>query len=387
MPTCSCTVQPTGWPIRTEARLTEEELAASKSQVSVKTVLTVCLTTLALATVVFVIIQTRLAVALTLAAVLVSVAVNHAIELLQRRGLRRWLAISLIVLTIALLLVGFSLLVIPPAINQGKALIAEFPHLLDRLRNTSVYQTLDSRFQIQTQFRQLSDQMYGHLQTALAPALKAIGGLLSVIAGTATVFFLVIFMLGFGEPLVKAALAEAMPSRRQRYQRILRKIYDSIGGYLAGLTLICTVNACLTTVFLAITRMPFFLPLGIVSGLSSLIPFVGPLVMGTLITVLAFLTGGPSRALVTAIYFVAYGQLEGQVLSPIVYRRTVNVNPLITLLSVLFFVELAGIAGAIIAVPIAASLQILLREFLAIRRERLNLDPPVATSTPQAPSP
>lgn len=367
--------------------MTEEELATSKSQVSVKTVLTVCLTTLALATVVFVIIQTRLAVALTLTAVLVSVAVNHAIELLQRRGLRRWLAISLIVLTIALLLVGFSLLVIPPAINQGKALIAEFPGLLDRLRNTALYQTLDARFQIQSQFRQLADQMYGHLQTAVAPALKAIGGLLSVIAGGVTVFFLVIFMLGFGEPLVKAALAEAMPSRRQRYERILRKIYDSIGGYLAGLTLICTVNACLTTVVLAITRMPFFLPLGIVSGLSSLIPFVGPLVMGTLITVLAFLTGGPSRALVTAIYFIAYGQLEGQVLSPIVYRRTVNVNPLITLLSVLFFVELAGIAGAIIAVPIAASLQILLREFLAIRRERLNLAPPAATSSPQAPSP
>jgi len=366
--------------------LKEEELEISKSQVSVKTVLTVCLTTLALATVVFVIIQTRLALALTLTAVLVSVALNHAIERLQRRGLRRWLAISLIALMIAMLLVGFGLLVIPPAFAQGKALIAEFPRLLDRLRDTSLYQTLDARFQIKSQFRQIEDQMYGHLQTAVAPALKAIGGLLSVIAGGATVFFLVIFMLAFGEPLVKAVLAEALPSRRQRYQRILRKIYNSIGGYLAGLTLICSVNACLTTVFLAITRMPFFLPLGIVSGLSSLIPFIGPTVIGTVVTVLAFLTGGSSRALATAIYFIAYGQLEGQILSPIVYRRTVNVNPLITLLSVLFFAELAGIAGAVVAVPIAASLQILLREFLAIRREQLNVDPPVAAS-PQAPSP
>jgi len=78
-------------------------------------------------------------------------------------------------------------------------------------------------------------------------------------------------MLIFGGRVIRAALVEARPERRQVYESVLHKIYRSIGGYLSGLTLICTINATLTTTFLAINRVPFFLPLGILSGASSTI--------------------------------------------------------------------------------------------------------------------
>src|SRR5256885_1020233 len=129
--------------------------------------------------------------------------------------------------------------------------------------------------------------------------------------------------------------------------------------------MICSINATLTTTFLAITRMPFFLPLGLASGFSSLIPYAGPAVAGTTISLLALVTGGPWKGLATAIYFIVYGQVEGNVLSPLIFRRTVHVNPLIVTLSLLFLGEVFGIVGAVLAVPITAAAQIVLREILA----------------------
>jgi predicted PurR-regulated permease PerM len=180
-------------------------------------------------------------------------------------------------------------------------------------------------------------------------------------------------MLIFGGRVIRAALAEARPERRQVYESVLHKIYRSIGGYLSGLTLICTINATLTITFLAINRVPFFLPLGILSGASSTIPYAGPFVTGTLISLIALVTGGGWHGIASAIYFILYGQLEGNVLSPLIFRRTVHVNPLVVTVSVLFLGEIAGIIGAIVAVPVVAALQIIAREILTERRQQLEL--------------
>jgi predicted PurR-regulated permease PerM len=110
-------------------------------------------------------------------------------------------------------------------------------------------------------------------------------------------------------------------------------------------------------------------------------------VAGASVTLIALATGGIWKALATAIYFIAYGQLEGQILGPMVLRRTAHMNPLLTLLSVLFFVEVAGVTGAVLAVPLVATLQIILRELLAIRRARLNLDATPGAAGPRVPSP
>jgi len=147
----------------------------------------------------------------------------------------------------------------------------------------------------------------------------------------------------------------------------------AVGGYLGGLLLICLVNATLTTTFLAIDSVPFFLPLGILAGMSSMIPYAGPLVVGTLISIFALVTSGVWHGVAAGIYFVTYGQIEGNILGPLVFRRTVHVNPLIVTLSILFLGELAGVPGAIAAVPIAATVQILLRELLRMRRDQLRL--------------
>jgi putative heme transporter len=123
--------------------------------------------------------------------------------------------------------------------------------------------------------------------------------------------------------------------------------------------------------------MPFFLPLGILSGFSSLVPYAGPLVAGASITAVALVTGGVWKAVATAIYFILYGQLEGNVLAPLIFRRTAHVNPLVTLLAILFLAEFAGVFGAIVAVPAAAVAQVIARELLSARRDRLAAAAPI----------
>ena len=343
------------------------------SQVTLKTVFTVAFGVLIVLAIVEAVTNATLAVALTGAALLLAVALEHPVRMLERRGIKRPLAIAIVTFAGLGLIVGFGFTLIPPAIEQGKALVHDAPQFVRSARGSALFRTLDSRFHLGDYLMEAERRLPDLLGGAATPILNALGDLLSGIAAAVTIAFLVIFMLIFGGRLITAAVAEARPERRAMYQDVLGKIYQSIGGYLGGLTLICTINATLAISFLAIDRVPFFLPLGIVAGLSSMIPYAGPFVAGTGISLIALFTQGIGHGVASAIYFILYGVLEGNVLAPLIFRRTVNVNPLVVTLSILFLGEIAGIMGAIIAVPVVATLQIVLREVLRIRRERLQL--------------
>ena len=335
------------------------------SQVTLKTVFTVCFGALAVAALVVFVLRTQLSMMLALGAAMLAVAMNHAVEALTRAGLRRKLAVPAVILALVALGAGLGFLLIPPVINQAKAFIAAAPSLWEKLRHTSLFVSLDARFNLDEQLKQSTSVAAG----AVAPVLNAIGGVLSAAGAGLTLLLLAVFMLLFGGELVEAMVRESGEQNRPRYQRVLDKIYRSVGGYVAGLAGICSINATLTTTFLAIMGMPFFLPLGVLSGVSSSVPYAGPLVSGATITLLTLITAGPLKAVVTGIYFILYGQLEGNVLSPLIFRHTVHINPLVTTLAILFMGEFMGLPGAIIAVPAAATAQIVVREILAFRKE------------------
>jgi predicted PurR-regulated permease PerM len=353
--------------------LPEPSPEVEPSQVTLKTVFTVCFGVVVVAGVLAAAMHSLVAVALTGAALMIAVALDHAVRMLQRRSVARPLAIGVVVVVVLCVIVGLGFTLIPPAVEQGRQLIKDAPGFLRTARGSGLFHKLDERFHLAERVQDAERHIPEMLEGAATPVLAAVGGLLSGIAAAITILFLVVFMLIFGERLVRAALAEARPERRAMYEDVLGKIYQSIGGYLGGLLLICSINAMLTTTFLAIDSVPFFLPLGILAGMSSMVPYAGPFASGALISLLALVTQGLWHGVAAAIYFVAYGQLEGNVLGPLIFRRTVHVNPLVVTLSILFLGEIAGIIGAIIAVPVVAALQIILREVLTIRREQLRL--------------
>jgi len=342
-----------------------------RSQVTLRTAFTVCFAVVATAGLVLFVLETRVALTLTAAAMMVAIALDHVVRRMEARGIRRRWAIAITTLAVVLLLTGLLLLVIPTAIHQLRDLISSAPRIIASLRESARFQSLNQRFGIEERLKEAISGAFGAAQTAVNPLLAAVTSALSALAGFATVLALTVFMLVFGGDLVRRLLVLVPPEDRPRWEGVLAKSYRAVGGYLGGVLFICSVNATLTTTFLAITRTQYFLPLGLLSGFSSLVPYAGPIVTGATITLVVLVTGGAIKALITLGYFLLYGQLEGNVLGPVVFRRTVHLDPLVTLLGVLFLAELLGVAGAVVAVPAVALAQIVVRELLAARRERL----------------
>lgn len=340
-----------------------------QSQVTLRTAFTVCFAVAATAALVIFVLRTRASLTLAACAAMVAIALNHLVHFFQRRGVRRGWAIALVMVGAALLLTGVLLLVIPAAVSQGRALIEQAPKLLENIREGRAFSALDRLFGIEQAFRDALSKG-GLAQVGASPVLGAIGGVLSAMAGAATMAALVVFMLVFGPGLLRNFFQQLDVEARSRWERISSRTYSSIGGYLGGLLVICGVNATLTTVCLALLQLPFFLPLGILSGFSSLIPYAGPVSVAVLVTVLTLLTSGAVKAAFVVGYFLLYGQFEGNVLGPYIFRRTVHLDPLVTLLAILILADLMGIVGAIVAVPVVAVTQVVLRDLLVDHREQ-----------------
>ena len=350
-----------------------EPVVVPRSQVTVKTVLTICATVVGVLAGIYLFIHGIVTLTLTVTAILLAVALNHGVERLEHWGLNRPLAITLVVVVVLGLLIGASFLIIPPGVAQVRDLIERLPELNERIHQTRLYQWLDARIHIDQRLGTFATGDTSFFQRAVDPALRAVGFVLAGLGAFITVLFLVIFMLFYGGRVVRGVLAESLPAHRERYERVLGKVYRSVGGYIGGLLLIGMVNAVCASAFLAIMGVPYFLPLGILSGLGSLIPLLGATLVGLVLAAVAFASGGVWDFLAVGVYVTLYQQFENHVLGPVIYKRTVELNPLVTLLGIILFAELAGVLGTFLAVPIVGASQIVVRELLLLRRERLDL--------------
>lgn len=350
-----------------------EPVLVPRSQVTVKTVLTICATVVGALAAIYLFIHGLVTLTLTVTAILLAVAFNHGVERLEKWGLKRQPAIAVVMTVVLGALVGVGFLIIPATVAQVRDLIERLPELNERMHQTRVFQWLDARVGLEQRLGTLGQGDSGLLQRAVDPALRVLRGLLAGVGAFVTVLFLVVFMLVYGGRVVRGVLAESLPAHRQRYERVLNKVYQAVGGYLSGLALIGAVNAICATLFLAILGVPYFLPLGILSGLGSLIPLLGATLAGILLSLVALASGGVWDFLAVGVYVTLYQQFENHVLAPVIYKRTVELNPLVTLLGIILFAELAGVLGTLLAVPIVGTFQIVIRELLLLRRERLGL--------------
>jgi predicted PurR-regulated permease PerM len=312
--------------------------------------------------------ETRVALTLTVAAMMWAIALDHLVRRMELRGVGRSWAIAFITLAVALLIVALLVIVLPAAVRQLEEFIAAIPRILDSLRQSPWF----SAFGVEEQLKNGFSGGAGPARGAVNPLLGAVTSALGAVAGFVTVLALTVFMLVFGGGLVRRLLAAAPVVDRPRWENVLAKSYTAIRSYLGGLLLICSINSTLTIAALALIGAPYFLPLGLLSGFSSLVPYAGPIFTGGFITLVTLASGGTLKAFFALGYFLLYGQLEGNVLGPFVVRRTVHLDPLVTLLAVLFLAELLGVVGAVVAVPAVAVAQIFLRELVDARRNRLD---------------
>ena len=183
-----------------------------------------------------------------------------------------------------------------------------------------------------------------------------------------TILVMTAFLLGNGrrwiEPVHRLATAR---KQRERLRRSLEHMASAVSGYVAGALTIALIAGIATYIVLTILGVPFSGPLAVLAGLMSLIPMVGATIAAVLIGVVTLFEDFPTATIIWAIWAIVYQQLENNLIQPQIQKRTVNVHPFITIVAVLFGGTLLGVMGAIVAIPVAASIQILLREYVDLR--------------------
>ncbi len=178
--------------------------------------------------------------------------------------------------------------------------------------------------------------------------------------------FMTIFMLLEGPVWMERFYSLLSPASQPRWRAIGRDVYRTVGGYVTGNLLISIIAGVVSTVVLVVMGVPFAVALGLLVAILDLVPLAGATIAAVVVGTVAFLHSIPA-GIVMVVFFLAYQQLENHVLQPLIYGRTVQLSPLVVLISVLIGAELAGILGALAAIPVAGSIQVFLRDWLARR--------------------
>lgn len=314
-----------------------------------------------------------------------AVAINPLVNLLQARlRLRRAAAILLVYLMGLAALAGAALLFVPPLIEAGQELADQVPTYIDRLSESGLVQRLDEEYDLLSRVEQeVTSGLEGVAgpQTAVDLAQRVVNAAVAFISIAVICFLLSLYgrrVRAFGETVVTGV-------RRERMARVLDRVYRVIAGYVVGILLVALTGGVAVWIFLSIVDVPFAPLLAFWAGLASLIPLVGATVGGIPYIVVAFFQGWPI-GVAAIVFLLVYQQIENNVFQPVIHRHTVQLNPLWIILAVLVGATVLGIVGALMAIPVAGILQVLIQEWWSWRTGAPPSPAPGAPSPPPPPT-
>src|SRR4051812_34711874 len=305
-------------------------------------------------------------------ATFIAVALSGPVNRLDRH-MRRGFAIAIVYLAVILVPVGLTALVVPPLVTQGTNLAEDLPNyandVQDYVNKNKRLRELDDKYDLTGQLQKQADQLPAKVGDA-AKVLSDIGlGLVNSVFALVNILILSIFIVAGGRRWTDAALRLRPEAERERMRRILDHTASAVGGYVQGALTIALIAGVQAFIVMELLGVPFAAPLAVLAGLASLIPLVGATVAAIVIGLVTLFNDFPKDTIIWAIWAVVYQQLENNVIQPQVQRRTVQVQPIVVLVAVLFGSTLLGVVGAIVAIPLAASIQIVVREWWAWRQE------------------
>jgi len=296
-----------------------------------------------------------------------AVAINPLVNILQARlRIRRTAAIGLVYLLGTGLVAGAALVFVPPLIDAGQQLAEEVPGYIDRLEDSDVVQELDEEYDILDRLEESATEAIEGVagpDTALELGTRVVNGLVALIS-----IAVICFLLSLYGPSARAWVANQLAGEgRERLERIADRIYRVIAGYVVGIFLVALTGGFAVWIFLRIVDVPFAVLLAFWAGLSSLVPLVGATIGGVPYVIVAFFQGWPI-GVAAIVFLIVYQQIENNVFQPVIHRYTVQLNALWIILAVLVGATVLGIVGALMAIPIAGIVHVLLQEWWAWRR-------------------
>jgi predicted PurR-regulated permease PerM len=348
--------------------------------VPVRTILATIGLVLATAFLLYIVMHTRRVLTWIVVAAFLAVAISPLVDRVQRRllrGRRRALATFLVFLLVVVMLAGAVTAFVVPLVSQGARFVDQLPELIGDARagRGPVGRLLERTDALQ--WVQDNQDRIGEFVSGLtAPAAGFISGVASAVAGIATVLVLAYLMVLEGPKVVDGVFSLLPPTRSEHLRKVAEDCARSVTGYLSGNLLISLICGTLTYVVLLLAGVPFAGLIALFVAIMDLVPLVGATVGGVVATVAGLLHSVPA-GIAVGVFFVLYQQLENHLLQPLVFSRTVKLNPLTVIVAILLGAELAGILGALLAIPVASIIQVILRDLWDHRRGRLKGEPTV----------
>lgn len=339
---------------------------------STRAILKVLLVTAATAAVLYVVYLIRSILGMVFISIFLAVALGPAVDLYQHRArMPRSLAIVFVYLTILGAIVGLGLLVVPPIVNGVNHFVGKVPQYVQDLRKNPTVRKYDNKYHVTEKLNEEARKLPNRLGTAASALTSVTVGVFSALFELVTVLVLTFFFLLDGKRMVGWGLRQIPPERAERMHGVLADVYEATSGYVVGNLIISVIAGTGTYIVLMILNVPFAVPLSVLMAFLDLIPLVGATIGGVGIGIVAAIANFPTAVIVWAVYFIVYQQIENNILQPIIYRRTVALHPLVVLIAVLIGGSQLGVLGALIAIPVAAGLQILAKDWWKARKGRI----------------
>jgi len=302
-------------------------------------------------------------------AIVMGTVIRPAVTWLYRRGLPRIAGVILIYLIVFALLIGFVLLLFPLLVEQGTTIAASVPGYYQSLRDWMVNYPNQTIVRL-SEFLPLTLPSLQPLEQTAQEMLTTAGQALGYVSLVAKAIFIaiVILLLAFhwtldGPRIIQSMLPLFSKDQREVISELITAMETKISSYLAGQGILCLVIGIMALVAYLLIGLPNALVLALVAGVLEAVPMIGPL-LGAIPAAVIALSIAPSKLIWVIVATVVIQQIENSFLVPRVMRKAVGINPFVSLLSLFAFSSLFGIAGALMAIPIAAIIQLLLDRFV-----------------------
>ena len=328
-----------------------------------RAVLRAVLVVLAVVAALLVLYRLRRVVEAVAIATFVAVALSPLVAVVQRRHVPRALAILLVYVSLLGAMFGLGLVLVPPIVDGVETFVRDVPSYVEDIRDSETLRDYDNRYHITDKIKTQSHKLPRVLDDAAGELEIVTVGLFERLFELVTVLVMAFFLLLDG-PRWMDALFRRLPLEHERRARgVADEMARVVGGYVVGSVAIAAAAGLFSFAMMKLLGLPFAVPLAVLMALTALIPLIGSAIGATPIALVAALDSFPTALIIWVVAFVVYQQIESHVLGPYVYKRTLALHPLLAIVSVLAGASLLGILGALLAIPIAAMIQILIREY------------------------
>jgi predicted PurR-regulated permease PerM len=315
--------------------------------------------------------QLRPMLALLAVSLMLALALDPLVRLFERTKLSRGWSVMLALLSLLGVLTLIGLTMVPMMVAQVSSLIASLPGFIDGLRDSKWLHSLDERFGVRSVAeRQLLSLSGSFAGSAMGVLSSTVGGLVTMIA----VLTLAVFGLLSGRHLFDQGLEWVRPEKRPELRSLVLDMRQAVSGYLVGVVIICALGGVVTGFTTYLLGVPYFLALGLMYLMLGFIPYIGSLLVAITVSLTTLATVGFRRALIALALCLVYQQIEGNVIQPLIQKRTLKMNPLLIAIVVIIGAMLMGVLGGVLALPVAAALQVVLQRVHRMRAHRWELE-------------